>query len=86
MQKEVQLVTKEPFRYVVIGDKSTEGITEEILLYESIVAPVEKEEELGAIIYKIEEEEIGRIPLVSKEEIVKSNYMDYIKELLKLLT
>ena len=86
MQKEVRLVPKEPFHYVVIGDKSTEGITEEILLYESIVAPVEKGEELGAIIYKIEAEEIGRIPLVSEEEIVKSNYMDYIKELLKLLT
>jgi D-alanyl-D-alanine carboxypeptidase (penicillin-binding protein 5/6) len=86
MQKEVRLVPKEPFHYVVIGDKSTEGITEEILLYESIVAPVGKGEELGAIIYMIEAEEIGRIPLVSEEEIVKSNYMDYIKELLKLLT
>ena len=86
MQKEVQLVPKEPFHYVIIGDKSTEGITEDILLYESIVALVEKGEELGAVIYKIGTAEIGRIPLVSKEEIVKSNYIDYIKELLKLLT
>ena len=86
MKKETELIPEEPFSYVSIGKEDIGNITEELYLYESIVAPVEQGEELGMIIYKLNGEEIGRIPLVSKEEIVRAKYFDYIKELLKLLT
>jgi len=86
LKKEVELVPKEIFRYVSIGNEDFSQITEEVVLYESIVAPVEAGEELGMIVYQLNGKEIGKIPLVSKEEIVKSGYADYIKELLTLLT
>lgn len=86
LKKEAELVPKETFRYVSIGNEDFSEITQEIVLYESITAPVEAGEELGMIVYRLNGNEIGKIPLVSKEEIVKSNYTDYIKELLKLLT
>lgn len=86
MRKETELVPKEDFHYISIGKEDINQITEELYLYESIVAPIEVGEELGMIIYKINGTEIGRVPLVSKEEIVKAKYIDYIKELLKLLT
>ena len=67
-------------------DEDFTRITETIVIYERIAAPIEAGEELGMIVYKLNEKEIGKIPLLSKEEIVKSGYWDYIKELLKLLT
>lgn len=86
MKKELELIPKEEFRYIFINGESPDSISEKIVLYESVTAPVEEGEELGMIVYKIGEEEIGHIPLVSKEKIEKANYLDYIKELLKLLT
>ncbi len=86
MQNKTELVPKDVFTYISIGNEDLSKITEEVYLYESIVAPIEKDDELGMIIYKINGEEIGRVPLVSKEEIVRAKYIDYVKELLKLLT
>ena len=85
-KKETELIPEVPFSYVSIGKTDINNITEELYLYESIVAPIEQGEELGMIIYKLNGEEIGRVALVSKEEIVRAKYFDYIKELLKLLT
>ena len=79
-------MTKEEFCYIATNDEDINGIKEEILLYESITAPIEEGEELGILLYKIGEKELGRIPLVSKEKIEKATYIDYIKELLRLLT
>lgn len=86
MQKTTELVPQDEFRYISVGKEDLNAITREISLYERIVAPIEQGEELGMILYRLDGREIGRVPLVSKEKIVKSGYADYIKELLKLLT
>lgn len=86
LKKEAELIPKEIFRYVSVKDEDFTRITETVVIYERIAAPIEAGEELGMIVYKLNEKEIGKIPLLSKEEIVKSGYWDYIKELLKLLT
>ncbi len=86
MQKTTELVPQDEFRYISVGKEELNAITREISLYERIVAPIEQGEELGMILYRLDGREIGRVPLVSKEKIVKSGYADYIKELLKLLT
>lgn len=86
MQQTTELIPKEEFRYISVGKEDLSAITKEISLYEKIAAPIEEGEELGMILYRLGDKEIGRIPLVSEEKIVKSKYADYIKELLKLLT
>jgi len=86
MLKKAELVPKEEFHYISVNKEDLNNITEELFVLDTITAPVAEGEELGAIIYRLNGEEIGRIALVSKEEIVKAKYADYIKELLKLLT
>lgn len=82
LQKEVSLVPKCEFRYVTVSKEELEKITEELLVYEKITAPIAKDDELGAIVYSIDGKEIGRIPIVAGQEVKKATYPDYIKRII----
>lgn len=82
IEQEAVLVPKEDFRYISVEKEDFEQITKEILVYESITAPIEKGEELGAIIYSLNGRELGRIPLISEKEITRSTYLDYLRKIL----
>ena len=45
-----------------------------------------KGEELGTIIYSLNGKELGRVSLVAKEDIKRAVYIDYLKQILQLLT
>ncbi|MBQ7862842.1 MAG: D-alanyl-D-alanine carboxypeptidase [Lachnospiraceae bacterium] len=82
MEEELALIPKENFRYITVNKAEIENITEESIVFESVTAPVEKGEELGAIIYSINGKEIGRIALVAESEIKEATYLDYLKKIL----
>jgi len=82
MEQNVILSPKEVFRYISVNKDDFENITKEIYVYEKIIAPITKGEELGAIIYHLNNVEIGRIPLISEQEITKATYQDYIMKIL----
>lgn len=84
MEEEVTLVPKENFRYVSVEKAALDQITEEIYVYESIIAPITKGEELGAIIYSLNGKEIGRVALIAESDIKESTYLDYLKRVLSL--
>ena len=83
MEKELLLIPKSEFRYVTANKQELDEITNEIIVYEQITAPVEQGEELGAIIYYLKDKEIGRIPLVAESKLEKAVYKDYLKKILR---
>lgn len=82
MEQAVRLVPKENFRYISVDKESFDEIKEEILVYESITAPISQGEELGTIIYTLNGKEIGRIPLLAETSVPEAVYMDYVRKIL----
>ncbi|MBQ8633761.1 MAG: D-alanyl-D-alanine carboxypeptidase, partial [Lachnospiraceae bacterium] len=82
MEEELVLIPKEKFRYTTVNKEEIENITEESIVFDSVTAPVEQGEELGAIIYSINGKEIGRIALVAEKEMKEATYLDYLKRIL----
>jgi len=82
MEQQVRLVPKENFQYVSVNKEIFDNITEEIVVYESITAPITQGDELGTIIYSINGKEIGRIPLLAEASVPEAVYMDYVKKIL----
>lgn len=84
MQQEVTLVPKDIFQYISVAKEDLSQISKEILVYETIVAPIVQGEELGTIVYSLNGKEIGRIPLIAENDIPEASYLDYLKQILSL--
>ena len=81
MGMEAELVPEKEFKYISVNKENMDQITEEIVVFEKISAPVVKGDELGTIIYSLAGEEIGRISLLAKEDVAKAGYLDYLKKI-----
>jgi len=82
MEQELGLVPKEEFKYISVEQEDFSGITEEIIVYEKITAPIVKGEELGSIIYMLNGKEIGQIALLAENDVPEATYKDYVKKIL----
>jgi len=82
MEQEATLIPKENFQYISVEKVDFDTITEEIIIYEKITAPITQGEELGMLIYSLAGKEIGRIPLIAESDIEKATYTDYLKKIL----
>lgn len=82
MTEKTTLVPEKEFAYVSVKKESFDDITEEIIVFEKITAPVKKGDELGAIVYSLNGTELGRVSLVAEEDIEEAGYGDYLKRLL----
>ena len=45
---------------------------------EEIKAPLEEGQEVGSLVYRIGEKEIGRMPIVAAEAVEKAGYFDWV--------
>lgn len=72
------------FSYLCPKGKTPEGIRKEIVLYDKVTAPLTTEDKIGEIIYYYDNDEIGRVNILSSENIEKAGYKDnFIKSLKK---
>lgn len=76
-------VPKGTFSYVCLTGKNPKSITKEILMEEEVKAPVEKNTQIGKIIYKLEGKEIGIVPILTTEAIRKATYKDAVIKCMK---
>lgn len=81
MEEELILLPKDKFKYITVNKEEIDNISEESIVFDSVTAPVERGEELGAIIYSINGKEIGRIALIAEREIKEATFMDYLKRI-----
>lgn len=65
---------------VLLKKGITKDIEKEIILPDSISAPIKKGEKIGEIILKNKGQEIGRVGLVSEKEIEKASLLDMFKK------
>ena len=59
--------------YITIGKKEIKGLKVIINYNGPIMAPIEKDQEIGTLIVKIDDEEIRSLPIYSNEKIKKLN-------------
>ncbi|NLL00158.1 MAG: D-alanyl-D-alanine carboxypeptidase [Clostridiales bacterium] len=72
------------FTYLCPKGKTPDNIRKEIVLYDKVPAPITTEDKIGDIIYYYDNEEIGRVDILAKENIDKAGYKDnFIKSLKK---
>ena len=86
LSKEVELEPKHSFQYVSVTKEDFSQILKEFYIYDTIVAPIAKGEELGTIVYSLNGKELGRVSLIAKEEVKRAEYIDYLNQILNLLT
>lgn len=78
IQPEVTVRYTDEFSYLSTTGEDFSGITRKAEFAEEIKAPLKEGEEVGNLIYKIGEKEIGRMPIVTAEAIEKAGYFDWV--------
>ena len=84
--EKLKIAQEKPFTYVDVSGRDLTKIERSAEIPKSVKAPVKQGEKIGKIIYKIEDEIIGEIPVLATETIREINYMkSIIKTFQKLL-
>ena len=66
------------FSYLSTTGEDFTQITREAEFLEEIKAPLEEGQEVGSLVYRIGEKEIGRMPIVAAEAVEKAGYFDWV--------
>ena len=67
------------------GEELTE-IVKSLELPETLEAPVQPETQVGSLVYSLNGEEIGRVPVLTKEGVERAGYFDCLRELVRRWT
>lgn len=79
--RDVNAIAKEDFNYIILDSKyDVKKIERNIHLPEFVDAPIDKGQKLGEIIYTYEDEEIGRVDLIAKEDVKRAKMYFYLME------
>lgn len=78
VKDQVGIVYGGQFRYLDIKGQDLSSITKEYQLLESVTAPVIKGEKAGEMLYFLNGEQIGTVPLLYDESIQEATYKDYV--------
>ena len=74
----VQLVYKEPFRYLDVTGKRLEDVEKSIHIDEPLQAPLTKGQTVGMAVYTLNGQEIGSVDILCAEEVIEAGYPDYL--------
>lgn len=70
----VEAEIKTPFSYVDVSGRNLTGMKKKIKWKKKIHAPVKKGEELGKMVYTLEGEEVGSVPVTAKKAVPEITY------------
>lgn len=85
MKEKVTVEAGRDFSYTLCGNESSDKIERKTMFKKEIKAPVKKGDEIGNIVYKLDEKEIDKIPILASEDIREAGFTDYFYKLLKRL-
>ncbi len=71
------------FTYLALHGEDFSKISRELIVDQSLQAPVNKGDVLGYLIYKLGEEELGRVAIEASEAVEKAGFADYWRKVLK---
>ena len=78
-KEEISVQSEYPFRYLDVEGKDLSQITREIRVQEKVKAPVEEGQVAGEIVYSLNGEWIGSVPLLYDMSVNEANYLHYLK-------
>lgn len=83
-QKEkVKVETENSFSYVDTSGAELSGVKKKIDIKKKITAPIKKGEKIGNVIYYLNKEEIGNLPIIAKESVKEVDYPYAIQSVLR---
>ena len=80
--EEAKIMCEYPFSYLDIEGRDLSGITKEIRVQEKCKAPVEAGQVAGEVVYSLDGEWIGSVPLVYCESVPGANYLHSLKKII----
>ncbi len=83
VESEVEIFCNEEFRYLYVGEDEIGDIRKIIEVPESIEAPVMEGEQVGKVVYKMDENTIGSVSITAKSGVKEAFYKDYLKKVSK---
>lgn len=81
----IKIMTKNDFKYILINNERADKISRKIYFKKEINAPLKKEQEIGKIVYSLNDKKIKQIPIYTYEAVEKSSFADYILKIIKKL-
>jgi len=68
------------FSYLFMNKVDNEKITREAVYDTGLTAPIEKGTQVGRVIYSLEGQTLGEVPVIAAEDIGKATFLDMIKK------
>ncbi len=81
VEDEVQLQCQYPFGYLDVEGRDLSKITKEVKIQETQKAPIVQGQVAGEVVYSLDGEWIGSVPIVYDKDIEKANYLHYLKKI-----
>ena len=81
-EESVSVQSEYPFRYLDVEGQDLSQITREIRVQEKVKAPVEEGQVAGEIVYSLNGEWIGSVPLLYEMAVNEANYLHYLKKII----
>lgn len=79
----IEAVAKEDFHYTFVGQNYDENkISKEVILPDSIDAPIKKDQVLGSVVYSYDGKEIGKVDIMANADIERATLVFYIKKII----
>ena len=78
-EREVPLSYGDTFTYLGLHGEDFSGMERELVLEESVAAPVKDGDQLGRLIYRLNGEEIGNIPVIASQNVDPAGFTDYMQ-------
>ena len=69
-----------PFSYLDTNGANINGIERTVEINPGITAPVKKGDIVGAVVYTLDGNEIGRTDIVAAEDVDEASFLDYLKD------
>ena len=76
----VNVYRAEPFSYLDTTGANLSSVERTVEMEESVPAPVKKGDTVGAVVYTLEGNEIGRTDILAGEDIEEASFLDYLKD------
>jgi D-alanyl-D-alanine carboxypeptidase (penicillin-binding protein 5/6) len=79
----VAAIIKDDFGYVLDKEDANKEVQKQVVLPDSITAPIKKGDKIGDLVYQLEEKEIGRVDIIVEEDIDFATFKFNFNKVLK---
>ena len=79
----LKLEFKNPFQYLSVNGADFSAIEKELVLPDTVTAPVKKGDKIGDAVYRLGNEQLGSVDIIAAENITRSEFIDYMIKIIE---